>query len=159
MRYFIALWLVLLAASASAVQPVPVGCSGCVVALPFWGQDSGDGSGLVAGSLQQRPSGPYTIYVYTGNSPQNWLYGSARLDPSIVPNTTVQNKCDLTLATAVDTYYYGYTGQYWPHPTTAQMAGNFVSGGSLWVNVYTQSSENLKPWSVYVINLDCPPLE
>ena len=48
---------------------------GVVQLFNFWGQDNGDGSGIVVGSAHQAPSGPYNIYIYTGNQPQDFIWG------------------------------------------------------------------------------------
>jgi hypothetical protein len=140
-----------------------------VVQLPyFWGQDGGDGSGIVIGSAHQAPSGPYNIYIYTGNQPQDFIWGEVPLDPNIVPPTTVQNKCTASLAavysnvtaTGTSTYAYGYNIANWPLLGLLQIDGNDVINGQVFVYIYFQAaySQNLQPWSVYVINLNCPPV-
>ena len=109
---------------------------GVVQLFNFWGQDNGDGSGIVVGSAHQAPSGPYNIYIYTGNQPQDFIWGEVPLDPAIVPPTTVQNKCTASLAAVYSNITNDGSGPY----------------------VYFQTSINLQPWSVYVINLNCPPV-
>ena len=132
-----------------------------VVQLPsFWGQDSYDGSGIVVGSAHQAPSGPYNIYIYTGNQPQYYIWGEVPLDPTIVPTTTVQNKCTASLGAVLGnlTYAYGYNYPDWPYPNLLQIDGNEVINGQLFLYVYFTAFEKLQPWSVYVINLNCPPV-
>jgi hypothetical protein len=139
---------------------------GVVQLFNFWGQDTYDGSGIVVGSAHQAPSGPYNIYIYTGNQPQDYIWGEVPLDPTIVPPTTLQNKCTASLAavysnvtaTGTSTYAYGYNIANWPFPNLLQIDGNDVINGQLFVYVYFQTSQNLQPWSVYVINLNCPPV-
>jgi hypothetical protein len=148
-----------------------------LVQLHWWGGiDKGDGSGMVLGSAHQTPSGAYNIYIYTGNSPQNaggppyFLWGEVPLDPTIVPPSTVQNKCQATLANVFGdfTYNYGYAVTDWPFPATIQMDGNQrgdpalgpeQTNENLVVNIFVRYDySTLDPWSVYVINLLCPPV-
>jgi hypothetical protein len=153
-----------------------------LVQLHFWaGQDDGHGSGMVLGSAHQTPSGAYNIYIYTGtgfDSPQKHdLWGQVPLDPTIVPPSTVQNKCQATLANVYalpesdiigNTYNYGYGVTDWPFPATIQMDGSQrgdpahgpeQTNGNLVVNIYVRYDySTLDPGSVYVINLLCPPV-
>lgn len=141
------------------------------------GIDANDGSGMVLGSAHQTPSGAYNIYIYTGNSPQNFLWGQVPLDPTIVPPSTVQNKCQATLANVYalpesdiigKTYNHGYRITDWPFPATIQMDGSQrgdpahgpeQTNGNLVVNIFVRYDySTLDPWSVYVINLLCPPV-
>jgi hypothetical protein len=142
--------------------------SGVVQLFNFWGQDNYDGSGIVVGSAHQAPSGAYNIYIYTGNQPLDFIWGEVPLDPTIVPPTTIQNKCTASLAAVYSNntssgtgpYAYGYNIANWPFPYLLQIDGNDEINGQLYVYIYFQSaySQNLQPWSVYVINLNCPPV-
>jgi hypothetical protein len=133
---------------------------GVVKLSNFWGQDNYDGSGIVVGSAHQASSGAYSIYIYTGNGPQNFIWGEVPMDPTIVPPTTVQNKCTANLGAFFGnlTYTYGYEIPDWPFPNLLEIDGNEEINGQLFVNVYVQMSRNLQPWSVYVISLNCPPV-
>ena len=132
-----------------------------VVPLPYFGgQDSNDGSGIVLGSAHQAPSGPINIYIYTGNQPRWDLWLEVPLDPTIVPPTTVQNKCTASLAAVLGNspYAYRYNAPDWPFPNLLQIDGSDVRDGQLRVYIYFTALERLQPWSVYVINLNCPPV-
>jgi hypothetical protein len=148
---------------ASAQVRLPNGAMtgpGVVKLFNIWGQDDYDGSGIVVGSAHQAPSGAYSIYIYTGNAPQNYIWGEIPLDPAIVPPTTIQNKCTASLAALFGnlTYLYDYNIADWPFPNLLEIDGNEEINGQLFVNIYVQMTQNLQPWSLYIINLNCPPV-
>ena len=107
-------------------------------------------------------------------SPSRFLRGVLHF---IVPPSTVQNKCQATLANVYalpesdiigNTYNYGYGVTDWPFPATIQMDGSQrgdpahgpeQTNGNLVVNIYVRYDySTLDPGSVYVINLLCPPV-
>ena len=131
---------------------------------PWYGQDNNDGSGAVLGSAHQAASGAYTIYIYTGNNPQNWVWGRVPLNPSVVPPSAIMAKCTASIAAVYaendrgGTYAYGYDQPDWPFPTTIEIDGGLEINGQFNVNIFAVAAENLIPWCVYVINLNCPPV-
>jgi hypothetical protein len=135
-----------------------------MVALPLWyGQDNDYSSGMVTGSANWSASGAYNIYVYTGNNPQNWLWGEVPLSPTIVPSTVVQAKCTASISASYSNtistpYSYGYGEPDWPFPSLVQIDGIEHMNGQAYVDIFVRTSENLLPWCIYIIDLSCPPV-
>jgi hypothetical protein len=135
-----------------------------MVALPFWwGQDNDYSSGRVTGSSQWSASGAYNIYIYTGNSPHNWLWGEVPLPSTIVPSTVVQAKCTASISSSYSgtiptPYAYGYGEPDWPFVSLVQIDGIEHMNGQVYVNLFVRATESLLPWSIYIIDLSCPPV-